>query len=125
MRLPEPAVFRRKHNWPRWTDAASPHNTSEIIVRSPHAPYPISLSLRRGSVLFCSLSSLPRARSSCPLGWCRPALKGFGFLFLVFRLCSPHAAVCWYYVYLCTVGACHIRELRCTSEMDFAMGTEG
>lgn len=74
-------MFRRKHNWPRWTDAASPHNTSEIIVRSPHVPYPISLSLRRGSVLFCSLSSLPRARSSCPLGWCRPALKGFGLLF--------------------------------------------
>jgi hypothetical protein len=62
-------------------------------------PYPISLSLRRGSVLFCSLLSLPRARS-CPLGWCRPALKGFGLLFLVFRLCSLRAAICWYYAYL-------------------------
>jgi hypothetical protein len=66
-------------------------------------PYPISLSLRRGFVLFCSLLSLPRARS-CPLGWCRPALKGFGLLFLVlflvFRLCSLRAAICWYYAYL-------------------------
>src|SRR5829696_5656108 len=103
MRLPEPAVLRRKDNWPRWADAASPHNTSEITVGSPHAPYPNSLSWRRGSVLLCgplwSSVVLPRARS-CPLRWRRPALKGFVLLFLVFWLCSSRAVVCWYYVYL-------------------------
>src|SRR5215212_3452886 len=97
MRLPEPTVLRRKDNWLRGADAASPHNTEKRDhSEDPHAPYPTSL---RGSVLLCGPSSLPRARS-CPVGWCRPALKGFGLLFLIFQLCCPCAAVCWYYVYL-------------------------
>jgi hypothetical protein len=84
-------VLRRKDNWPQWADAASPHNTDKRDhSEDPHAPYPTSL--RCGSVLLCGTSSLPRARS-CPLGWCRPALTGFGLLFLVFRLCSPRAAI--------------------------------
>src|SRR5215208_3928587 len=44
MRLPEPTVLRRKDNWPRGADAASPHNTEKRDhSEDPHAPYPTSL----------------------------------------------------------------------------------
>ena len=123
MRLQEHGWLRRKDNWPRWADAASPHNTERRDhSEDSHAPY--LTSLRRGAVLLCGPSSLPRARS-CPLGWCRPELK-----VLVCCLWSsgfvPHVLpfVGITYIYERWV-AYRIRKLRVTFGDEFRDGKEG